>query len=186
MTPTPARPDAASLTQKGGGTALPTGPSPALALVAGLLVLAILALILFTTVKRGDARPSQKEGLQLLHQLDLGRQRPGRPGRAAQPQFGALAFIFGTLVVSLIGLLFAVPVAIGHRAVPHRAGAAAVRALVVTVIDLLAACPRSCSACGAFSCWRRALVPVYGWVHDARRRRPGARHDLRRAGSSGR
>ena len=74
----------------------------AVILLAGFSVLVILGLIAFSTTH--EAWPGSRRRARLLHLEDL-----GRPGR----HFGALAFIYGTLVVSAIALVIAVPVSIG-------------------------------------------------------------------------
>ena len=81
---------------------------------AGSLVLAILVLIAFFTTNQALAgvHPSG---------LDFFTSKEWDPTRG---KFGALAFIFGTVITSLIALVFAVPVSLGHRPVPDRVGPA--------------------------------------------------------------
>src|SRR6476661_5894953 len=71
----------------------------AVALVAGLLVLIILGLIAYTTTSK--AWPAFRE--QGFSFVTSDRWNPN------VGQFGALAFIFGTLVSSAIAIAFAVP-----------------------------------------------------------------------------
>jgi phosphate transport system permease protein len=59
------------------------------------------------------------------------------PGR----HFGALAFIYGTLIVSAIALVFAVPVSIGIALFITEVAPRRLRQPIVYVIDLLAAVP---------------------------------------------
>jgi phosphate transport system permease protein len=100
-------------------------------LLAGLSVLVVLGLIAYSTTH--EAWPVfSKEGLHFFTSKTW--DVPGH-------HFGALAFIFGTLVISAIALVFSVPVSIGialfiTEVVPRR-----LRRSIVTVIDLLAAVP---------------------------------------------
>ena len=55
--------------------------------------------------------------------------------------FGALAFIYGTAVSSLIALLIAVPISIGIALFLTELAPRRLRGSAVTVIDLLAAVP---------------------------------------------
>jgi phosphate transport system permease protein len=80
------------------------------ALVAGLAVLAILALIAWSTTK--EAWPAfAEEGISFVTS-DVWNPPAG--------EFGALTFIYGTLLSSFIALLFAVPVSIASRCSPTR------------------------------------------------------------------
>jgi phosphate transport system permease protein len=102
-----------------------------LSLAAGLLVLAILALIAWATTK--EALPAfRQEGLGFLTSSDWS------PGEGA---FGALAFIYGTFFVSLIALVFAVPASIGIALFITELAPGALRKLTTFVMDLLAAVP---------------------------------------------
>src|SRR5436853_5886942 len=75
----------------------------AVALVAGMLVLVVLALIAYTTTSK--AWPAfRQEGIGFV------TSRRWNPNAG---QFGALAFIFGTLVSSTIAIVFAVPLSLG-------------------------------------------------------------------------
>src|SRR3954466_13383858 len=74
-----------------------------IAFAAGLLVLAILALIAYTTTK--NAWPA------FVHQgLSFFTSTHWNPNVES---FGAFDFIFGTLLTSLIALLIAIPASIG-------------------------------------------------------------------------
>src|SRR6478672_4066725 len=73
------------------------------ALVAGLTVLAILALIAYSTTK--EAWPAfRHEGISFI---TSDQWIPN------EDKFGALAFIYGTLYTALIAVVIAVPVSIG-------------------------------------------------------------------------
>jgi phosphate transport system permease protein len=102
-----------------------------LALVSGFSVLIILGLIAFSTTQQ--AWPAfRSEGLSYF---------TATKWDPAHGKFGTLTFIYGTLVVSAISLVFAVPISIGialfiTEVAPRRA-----RRSIVYVIDLLAAVP---------------------------------------------
>jgi phosphate transport system permease protein len=102
-----------------------------LALGSGLLVLVILVLIALT----------------MTHQSTLWFRSEGWSGvfstdwDPAHGKFGAMAFVFGTVVTSVIAIIFAVPVSVGvalllTQVVPRRWAQP-----VVYVIDLLAVVP---------------------------------------------
>jgi hypothetical protein len=81
-------------------------------LVAGLGVLAILALILVTTTK--EAWPALREaGIGFITDNNWIPNDPDGPSGPRTPEFGALAFVYGTLVVSAVAIFVAVPISIG-------------------------------------------------------------------------
>src|SRR3954452_839097 len=75
----------------------------ALTLGCGLVVLAVLVLIAFSTTREAMA-VFRSEGIGFV---------TGRVWDPPAGRFGALPFIYGTLVVSTIALVFAVPVSVG-------------------------------------------------------------------------
>src|SRR3954462_5390160 len=82
-----------------------------LALGAGITVLAILALIAISTTI--DAWPALRHsGLQFITSDRWVPNDPDGNGPLTA-SFGALAFVFGTAVVSLIALVLAVPLSTG-------------------------------------------------------------------------
>jgi phosphate transport system permease protein len=102
-----------------------------LCLGSGLLVLIVLGLILIST--GNEAMPAfRQEGLGFLTS-----SRWDIPGN----QFGALAFIYGTLVASAIALVIAVPISIGLALFITELAPKKLRTPVVYLIDLLAAVP---------------------------------------------
>ncbi|MFN8035157.1 MAG: phosphate ABC transporter permease subunit PstC [Acidimicrobiia bacterium] len=111
--------------------ALPDRMVRVIAFGAGGLVLIILGLIAFSTTK--EAWPAfTHEGLGFVTSDDW---------NPAAGHFGALAFVYGTMVVSAIAIVIAVPVSIGvalfiTELLPRRA-----RTPVIYVVDLLAAIP---------------------------------------------
>ena len=135
-----------------------------LSLVAGLLVLAVLALILFTTLK--SAWPAFKfSGFGFVTSDNWVPNDPDGTG-PKQPHFGALAFIYGTLVSSVIALLVAVPVSIGIALFLTELAPRRLRAYVVTVIDLLAAVPSVVFGLWGIVFLGPAIVKLYNWIHD--------------------
>ena len=100
-------------------------------LAAGLLVLVVLGLILLST--GNEAMPAfRQEGLRFLTS-----SRWDIPGN----HFGALAFIYGTLVASAIALAIAVPISFGLALFITELAPKRLRTPVVYLIDLLAAVP---------------------------------------------
>ena len=99
--------------------------------LAGLVVLAILALIAYTTTKQ--AWPAfQLAGVKFV---------TGDVWDPVHNEYGALAFIYGTLLTSVIALILAVPVSVGialfvNESAPRLAAPAGGH-----VLDLLAAVP---------------------------------------------
>ncbi|GFJ80306.1 phosphate transport system permease protein [Phytohabitans houttuyneae] len=128
----------------------------ALTIAAGLLVLAVLALILITTTQ--EAWPA------LSHMgLDFITSRTWDPPAEV---FGALAFIYGTAVVSLIALIFAVPVSVGIALFLTELAPRRLRGPAITVIDLLAAVPSVVFGLWGVLVVAPKLVPIYSWFND--------------------
>lgn len=102
-----------------------------LALGSGLTVLVILGLIAVSTTDQ--ALPAfRQEGLAFV---TSDRWIP------SQDAFGALPFIYGTMVISAIALLFAVPVSVGIALFLSELAPPRLRRPVLYLIDLLAAVP---------------------------------------------
>jgi phosphate transport system permease protein len=101
------------------------------ALVAGLSVLAILILIAYSTTK--EAWPIFRDDAGDF--LFTTRWAPN------EGKFGALAFVFGTLVTSAIALVFAIPLSIGIALFMTEVAPAWLKRPVVAVLDLLAVVP---------------------------------------------
>ena len=134
-TPTATATDAVPPT--GGSRLVRRGPRRAddgfrfLTLCAGVLVLAILALIAWSTTK--EALPAfREEGLGFI---TSSRWAPN------EGAFGALAFVYGTFFVSLIALVFAVPASIGIALFTTELAPRTLRKVTTFVMDLLAAVP---------------------------------------------
>jgi phosphate transport system permease protein len=102
-----------------------------LCLGSGLLVLVVLGLILVST--GNEAMPAfREEGLGFL---------TSKVWNPAAGQFGALAFIYGTLVASAIALVIAVPISFGLALFIAEIAPKRLRTPVVYIMDLLAAVP---------------------------------------------
>ncbi len=119
---------------------LGTGPRPPgvitdqvfrwVALASGLLVLAILGLIAYTTTK--NAWPwFRAEGFGIF----------ADNWDPAQHQFGAGAMIYGTFLVGLIALLISVPISIGIALFVTEIAPRRLAKPIVYSVDLLAAIP---------------------------------------------
>src|SRR3984893_6703945 len=100
-------------------------------LVCGLLVLAILVLIAFFTTNQ--AWPAfTHAGFSFF---------TSRVWDPTKGKYGALAFIYGTMVTSIVALVFAVPVSLGIALFLTELAPPRLRMPVVYLIDLLAAIP---------------------------------------------
>lgn len=127
-----------------------------LSLAAGLTVLAILATILTTTVWQSSS-VLRETGPSFVIEATWD---------PTIPVYGILAFIYGTLVTSVIALLLAVPVSIGIALFLTELAPRRLRALAITVIDLLAAVPSVVFGLVGALVIAPYLVPIYGWLHN--------------------
>jgi phosphate transport system permease protein len=129
-------------------------------LATGLLVLVILALILISTTK--EAWPVLKDmGLSFITS-DVWDPNPA----SGDPVFGALAFIYGTVVSSVIALLIAVPISLGIALFLTELAPRRLRGPATTVVDLLAAVPSVVFGLWGVLVVAPQLVHVYRWLHD--------------------
>jgi phosphate transport system permease protein len=110
-----------------------------LALAAGLTVLAVLALIAISTTN--EAWPALRNAKHhfVLSDEWVPNDIDGSGPRHAS--FGALAFIYGTAVVSVVALLMSVPLSLGIALFTTELAPRRLRGFVVTLLDLLAAVP---------------------------------------------
>ncbi len=127
------------------------------ALAAGLLVLAVLALIAWSTTK--EAWPAFAD--QGISFVTTDNWIPSRG------QFGALAFVYGTVLSAVIALIFAVPISLGIALFTNEAASRRVRKTVVYVMDLLAAIPSVVYGLWGVLVLAPAIKPVYQGVADA-------------------
>ena len=136
-----------------------------LSLGAGVLVLAILGLILVTTLR--EAWPAFKySGLDFVTSSKWVPNDPDGDG-PRKAEFGALAFIYGTIIVSLIAVVIAVPISIGIALYLTELAPRRVRGPVITVMDLLAAVPSVVFGLWGIIVLGPALVKVYRGLHNA-------------------
>lgn len=102
-----------------------------LAWASAALVLAILALIAYSTVR--EAWPAfVSEGIDFIIKDDWVPN---------SNQFGALALIYGTVLVSVIALVIGVPLSIGIALFVTEVAPSRMKRPIIYVIDLLAAVP---------------------------------------------
>ena len=141
----------------------------AVVFVAGALVLIILGLIAFTMIR--EATPAFRD--QGLSYFTSDVWDP------AHSKFGTLAFTYGTVLVSLIALVLAVPVSIGIALFTTEVAPRWLRRPVTYLVDLLAAVPSvvfglwgllvlAPALPGFFQNWHDFFsgVPVLGTIFD--------------------
>ena len=80
--------------------------------------------------------------------------------------FGALSFIYGTFIVSLIAVVVAVPVSLGIALFITELAPRRLRGAITTVIDLLAAVPSVVFGLWGFLVLRPVLKDLYNWIAD--------------------
>ena len=128
----------------------------ALAIAAALAVLVILGLIAVTMgLKSTDVLRSM--GLRLFTS-----KRWSVPDQV----YGAGAFVFGTLLTSLIAIVLSVPVSIGIALFVTQVAPARLRKPIVYVVDLLAVIPSVVFGLWGISFLAPKMVGVYRWLHD--------------------
>ena len=128
-----------------------------IALVSGLLVLVILVLIAVTMTQQSTSWFTT-EGWSGIFSTDWD---------PAHGKFGAMAFVYGTVITSLIGVIIAFPVSMGvalllTEVVPRRWSQP-----VVYVIDLLAVVPSVVWGLWGFLILVPWLQPIYAHVASA-------------------
>lgn len=125
---------------------------------AGVTVLVILAAILASTIN--EAWPAF--GVEFFTSAEwIPNEVAGR-----SQVFGSLAFMFGTVVVSAIALLIAVPISLGIALFIAELAPRRVRGAIITVIDLLASVPSVVFGLWGVLVVAPKLVPVYRWLHE--------------------
>jgi len=153
----------ATIDRKPGDTLTSTGRGAAAdtvfryaALGAGLSILLILGGIAVSTTQK--AWPAfAKAGLSYVF-TDNWNPNTG--------DFGALSFIYGTIVVSLIAVIVAVPVSVGIALFVTEVAPRRWRGLLTTVIDLLAAVPSVVFGLWGFLVLRPQLKDLFNWIAD--------------------
>ncbi|MGD9792008.1 MAG: phosphate ABC transporter permease subunit PstC [Acidimicrobiia bacterium] len=124
---------------------------------AGLFVLLVLALIAYSTTK--EAWPVfREEGLGFLTQ---------RRWAVNEEIFGALGFIVGTLLSSLVALVLAVPVSIGIALFVTEVAPERLKKPTIYLMDLLAVIPSVVFGLWGFNVLAPRLKGPYTSVSDA-------------------
>ena len=128
-----------------------------IALVSGLLVLVILVLIAVTMTQQSTSWFTT-EGWSGIFSTDWD---------PAHGKFGAMAFVYGTVITSLVGVIIAFPVSMGvalllTEVVPRRWSQP-----IVYVIDLLAVVPSVVWGLWGFLILVPWLQPIYAHVASA-------------------
>ena len=126
------------------------------ALVCGVLVLAVLALIALSLT--GKALPAfRQQGLSFVSssKWDLNAGH-----------YGAFAYIYGTVITSVIALVVSVPVSVGIALMLSEAAPRRLRRPIVYVIDLLAAIPSVVFGLWGLLVLAPPLGRFYGHVHE--------------------
>lgn len=127
------------------------------ALAAGLMVLVILAGIAFATTNK--AWPAfTHQGLSFVTSNDW---------VPSENRYGALAFIYGTLLSSVIALVLAVPVSLGIALFTNEMVHKRLRRPVTYIIDLLAAIPSVVYGLWGVLVFAPNVQPVYDKIDSA-------------------
>jgi phosphate transport system permease protein len=127
-----------------------------ISLAAGVLVLAILVGIVVSMTSR--AWPAfSKEGLGYFTNDKFDQ---------VNNVFGAKSYIYGTIVVSLIAVVLAVPLSIGIALFATEVAPLRMRFWITTIMDLLASVPSVVFGLWGFIILRPHLNDIYNWVHD--------------------
>ncbi|MGH9164517.1 MAG: phosphate ABC transporter permease subunit PstC [Acidimicrobiales bacterium] len=104
-----------------------------LTLACGLLVLLVLGLIAVSMTREAWPVVTQRAGNFFF-------TKTWNP-QAAEPLFGSLGFVYGTVVSALIGLAFAVPISVGIALLLTEFAPRWLRTPATFIVDLLAAIP---------------------------------------------
>lgn len=127
-----------------------------LTLASGLAVLVVLVLILISTTR--EAMPVFRD--QGLDFITSDRWAPNAG------VFGALPFVYGTLVISLVALAFAVPLSIGIALFLTEVAPRSLRRPVGYAIDLLAAIPSVVFGLWGVLVLAPEIAHLYDWISD--------------------
>ena len=131
---------------------------------AAITVLAVLAAIVVTT-GYGALPVLTTEGAGFVTGDRWVANDPDGDGPLTQ-RFGALSFGYGSVVVSTIALLCAVPISVGIALYLTQFAPRWLRTPAVTAIDLLAAVPSVVFGLWGVLVVAPAIAPAYGWIHD--------------------
>ena len=127
-----------------------------LAVVAGILPLVLLAIVLFLALYSWQAIHFNGWGFVVRNTWNLGNLYMNpvvRHGFQVQPgaTYGILFLIVGTLLSTLLALLFAVPVGIGAAIFLAEAIPSGLRTWISFFVELLMAIPSVVFGCGGMS-----------------------------------
>ena len=154
-----------------------SGPDVAfryLAAAAGVTVLVVLALIAYSTTE--SAWPAfSRYGTGYFFSTDW---------RPNQKRFGILGFAWGTIVISIIGVVLAVPTSIGIALFATEVAPRRMRSSITTVMDLLASVPSVVFGLVGFLVLKQPLQSLFRSIGDAVAGVP-VLHQLFGQGSSG-
>ncbi len=127
------------------------------ALAAGVTVLLVLGLIAVSTT--AQALPAfATQGPSFLWSTDWNPN---------QGRFGALAFIYGTVLVSTIAVVLAVPVSLGIALFTNELAPARMRKPIAYVMDLLAAIPSVVYGLWGLLVLAPSIQPAYQAIADS-------------------
>lgn len=130
----------------------------------GLLVLLILGWMILATTQ--DALPVfAKEGIGGFFfgsAWDPGNARDG----TISGEYGALEFLAGTIYVSVMAMIIAVPTAIGIALYLTQLAPRRVRQPLTSMVDLLAAVPSVVYGLIGAKILAGAMLPLWTWVND--------------------
>ena len=126
----------------------------ALTLTCGVLVLAVLGLIAVSTTT--EAWPAfREEGLGFVF---------GTRWAPSAGVFGSLEFVYGTVVISAIALVLAVPVSVGIALFLSDLAPRRLRRAASSLIDLLAAVPSVVYGLWGILVFAPFVVEIYDWI----------------------
>ncbi len=133
-----------------------------LAVLCGLVVLGVLGLIAVSTTR--EAWPAfRDQGLTFFTGTRWA------PSATPDPVFGSLPFVYGTLVVSLIALVTAVPVSVGIALFLSELAPRHLRRPASALVDLLAAIPSVVYGLWGILVFAPFIVGVYEAISDLAR-----------------
>jgi len=127
------------------------------ALAAGLMVLVVLGLIIYSTTNQ-SLPWFRAEGFNAIFSDNW---------VPSAHHFGALGVIYGTLIVALIALIIAVPISVGIALYVTEVAPRRVRRPIVYIIDLLAAVPSVVFGLWALGVLEAPLANIYSSVSSA-------------------
>lgn len=128
-----------------------------LALAAGLMVLVVLGLIVYSTTSQ-SLTWFRAEGFNAIFDDNW---------VPSANHFGALGLVYGTLVVAVIALIIAVPISVGIALFVTEVAPGRIRRPIVYTIDLLAAVPSVVFGLWALHVLETPLADVYSSVSNA-------------------